>query len=118
MYKNILLALLFLLSSKLGYRQTINGHITDDQNNSLPAVNISILNQSNGVSSDIDGKYSLEIQANRSVIITYSFIGFQTEKIRIPMLKKGQEYTLNIELSSSSNLQDVIILDKKSRKET
>ena len=118
MYKGLLLAL-FLLISKLGYNQTINGHITDDQNNRLPAVNISILNKSNGVSSDIDGKYSLEIPANRSVVITYSFIGFQTEKIRIPMLKKGQDYTLNIELKSSSKLlEDVIITDQKSRKES
>ena len=85
MHKGLLLPL-FLLFSVLGYSQTINGHITDEQNNSLPAVNISILNQSNGVSSDIDGKYTLEIPANRSVVITYSFIGFQTEKIRFSFL--------------------------------
>jgi len=102
-----------------GYTQTINGYITDEKKNNLPSVNISILNQSNGVSSDIDGKYNIEIPANRSVIIVYSFIGFQTEKIRIPMLKKGQEYTLNIELKSSSKLlEDVIITDQKSRKES
>ena len=102
-----------------GYTQTINGYITDEKKNNLPSVNISILNQSSGVSSDIDGKYNIEIPANRSVIIVYSFIGFQTEKIRIPMLKKGQEYTLNIELKSSSKLlEDVIITDQKSRKES
>ena len=102
-----------------GYTQTINGYITDEKKNNLPSVNISILNQSNGVSSDIDGKYNIEIPANRSVIIVYSFIGFQTEKIRIPMLKKGQEYTLNMELKSSSKLlEDVIITDQKSRKES
>ena len=118
MYKWLLLVLL-LLFSILGYSQTIHGQITDGQNKSLPAVNISILNQSNGVSSDKDGKYNLEIPANRSVIITYSFIGFQTEKIRIPMLKKDQKYTLNIELKSSSKLlKDVIITDQKSRKES
>ena len=77
MYKGLLLPL-FLLFSILGYSQTINGHITDEKNNSLPAVNISIINQSNGVSSDLDGKYNIEIPANRSVLIIYSFIGFQT----------------------------------------
>ena len=35
------------------------------------------------------------------------------------MLKEGQEYTLNIELKSSSKLlEDVIITDQKSRKES
>ena len=118
MHKGLLLPL-FLLLSFLGFGQTINGHITDEQNNSLPAVNISILNKNIGVTSGDDGAYSLEIPANRSVVIAYSFIGFQLEKIRIPMLKKGQTYTLNIQLKSSSTLLgDVIVTDQKSRKES
>ena len=118
MYKGLLLPL-FLLFSVLGYSQTINGHITDEQNNSLPAVNIAILSKNIGATSGDDGTYSLTIPANRSVIIAYSFIGYQIEKIRIPMLKKGQDYTLNIQLKASSTLLgDVIITDQKSRKES
>ena len=118
MYKGLLLPL-FLLFSVLGYSQTINGHITDEQNNSLPAVNIAILSKNIGATSGDDGTYSLTIPANRSVIIAYSFIGYQIEKIRIPMLKKGQNYTLNIQLKASSTLLgDVIITDQKSRKES
>jgi len=118
MHKGFLLSL-FLLFSVLGYSQTINGYITDEQNNSLPAVNIAILNKNIGATSGDDGAYSLAIPANRSVIITYSFIGYQLEKIRIPMLKKGQVYILNIQLKTSSTLLgDVIITDQKSRKES
>ncbi len=118
MYKGFLIILL-LFYSLTGISQTINGYITDEQNNSLPAVNISILNQSMGVTSDNNGKYDIEIPANRSVILVYSFIGFKKEKIRIPMLKKGQKYTLDIKLKSSSTLlNDVIISDQKSRKES
>ena len=64
MHKGLLL-LLLLLFSVLGYSQTINGTITDEQNNSLLSVNISILNQSMGAISDENGKYSLEIPPNR-----------------------------------------------------
>ena len=118
MYKGFLI-ILFLFYSLVGFSQTINGHITDEQNNSLPAVNISILNQSMGVTSDNNGKYNIEIPANRSIILVYSFIGFEKENIRIPMLKKGQNYTLDIKLKSSSTLlNDVIITDQKSRKES
>jgi hypothetical protein len=85
----------------------------------MPAVNISILNQSMGVTSNDNGKYDIEIPENRSIVLVYSFIGFETEKIRIPMLKKGQRYTLDIKLQSSSTLlNDVIITDQKSRKES
>ena len=118
MHKRLLLPL-FLLLSFLGFGQTINGYITDQQNNSLQAVNISILNKNIGVISGDDGDYSLAIPANRSVVIAYSFIGFQIEKIRIPMLKKGQTYTLNIQLKPSATLlDDVIVTDQKSRKES
>ena len=112
-----LLIILSSLFSVLVHSQTIIGTITDESKQSLPAVNISILNENIGVISDNNGKYDLEIQPNRSVVIIYSFIGFQTEKLRVPMLKRGQKYTLNIVLKKSSNLlDDVIITDQKNRK--
>ena len=118
MHKGLLLTFTFLLSV-LGYGQTISGLITDEENNILPAVNISVLGKSIGVISEADGLYSLTIPANRSVVIGYSFIGYHIEKIRIPMLKKGQTYTLNIQLQSSSTLlDDVIVTDQKSRKKS
>lgn len=118
MYKGSLITL-FLFYSTIGFTQTITGLITDEENNSLPAVNISILNQSIGVTSDNNGRYNLKIPKNRSVVLIYSFIGYQMEKIRIPMLKKGQEYILDIKLKASSTLlEDVIITDQKSRKES
>ena len=118
MYKGPLLPL-FLLFSVLGYSQTINGTITDTQNNNLPAVNISIINQNIGATSNSNGEYKLKVPANKSILIVYSFIGYQMEKIRIPMLKKGENYKLDIQLKSSSTLLlDIIITDKKSRKES
>ena len=114
-----LIIILSLLFSVLVHSQTIIGTITDEMKQSLPAVNISILNKNIGVTSDNNGKYDLEIQPNRSVVIIYSFIGFRTEKVRVPMLKRGQKYTLNIVLKKSSNLlDDVIITDQKNRKES
>ena len=111
--------ILFLLISIIGYSQTIKGKITDLQNNNLSSVNIAIIGNNTGAISDNEGNYSLSIPANRSIIIAYSFIGYQIEKIRIPMLKKGQNYSLNIKLKSSSTLlKDVIVTDQKSRKES
>ena len=89
MHKGLLLTFTFLLSV-LGYSQTITGLITDEENNILPTVNISVLGKSIGVISESDGLYSLTIPANRSVVIGYSFIGYHIEKIRIPMLKKDK----------------------------
>ena len=114
----LIISFLFL-NVYLTYAQTISGTIKDDKNKIVTAVNISILNQSEGTTSDENGNYFLSVPANRSIIITYSFIGYKIEKIRLPALKKGQNYRLDIELKSSTTLlEDIIVTDKQSRKES
>lgn len=115
--KRILFIVLFLLLQISSIGQTIEGKITDFKLNPLAAVNISIIDQSGGLISDKDGLYKVNIKANRSYVIAFSFIGYETEKIRVPMLKKGQKYTLNISLEESNTLlDDIIVKDQKSRK--
>ena len=115
--KRILFIVLFLLLQLSLISQTIEGKITDFKLNPLAAVNISIIDKSGGLISDKDGLYKVNIKANRSYVIAFSFIGYETEKIRVPMLKKGQKYTLNISLQESNTLlDDIIVKDQKSRK--
>ena len=115
--KRILFIVLFIILQLSLISQTIEGKITDFNLNPLAAVNISIIDQSGGLISDKDGLYKVNIKANRSYVIAFSFIGYETEKIRVPMLKKGQKYTLNISLKESNTLlDDIIVKDQKSRK--
>ena len=110
---------LFSILSLLGFSQSISGTITDEENNTLPSVNIAILNTSIGATSLNDGSYKMAVPANKSILVAYSFIGYEIEKIRLPMLKRGQNYTLNIQLKAKNTLlNDVIVKDKKSRKES
>lgn len=117
MYKNIFIIIISIISfSVLG--QSINGNITDTNKDVLSGANIIIKGENNGVSADKNGNYTLNLKANRSVVIKVSFIGYETKSIRIPMLKEGQNYTLNIELNTKGKLiNDVIVKDKKSRKQ-
>lgn len=107
----------FLFASFYSNAQTIKGKISDINNIPLPAVNISVIDLRGGITSDNNGFYSISIKPNRSHVVSYSFVGYQTEKVRIPMLKKGQEYVLNIILKESNTLlDDIIVKDQKSRK--
>jgi len=118
MRKRFLLTLFSILYF-LGFSQSISGTITDMKNNTLPAVNITVLNTSIGTTSLNDGSYNMEVPSDKSMLVAYSFIGYEIEKIRLPMLKKGQNYTLNIQLKAKNTLlNDVIVKDKKSRKES
>ena len=117
MYKNIFTIIISIISfSVLG--QSINGNITDINKDVLSGANIIIKGENTGVSADKNGNYTLNLKANRSIVIEVSFIGYETKSIRIPMLKEGQIYTLNIELNLKGKLiDDVIVKDKKSRKQ-
>ena len=117
--RKVPLLTLFSILSFLGFSQNISGTITDEENNTLPSVNIAILNTSIGATSFNDGSYNMQVPANKSMVVAHSFIGYEIEKIRLPMLKKGQNYTLNIQLKAKNTLlNDVIVKDKKSRKES
>ena len=60
----------------------------------LESVNVSIFGGSSGTSTDLMGKYQLKVKANTTQKVAFSFIGFETQLVEIPMLKMGQEYDL------------------------
>ncbi len=117
MYKKIFLLFFYLATSIIVFSQNISGTITNEKGNKLPSVNISIENTNIGTTSNYDGQYKINIPNNKSVVIIFSFIGYQFEKIRIPLLEKGENYILNIKLKRNSKiLNDIIIIDKEIRK--
>ena len=118
MYKFLFIICIFFFPINT-YSQTISGIITEKNKKKLEGVNIKILDERTGTTSKKDGSYTIIVPSNKSVIIIYSFIGYETEKIRIPGLKKDEEYKLNIALKPMNMLlNDVIITDKKERKKS
>ena len=113
-YVTIILFIFINISVK---GQTLKGSITDNNKEILAGANIQIIDEAKGISADENGNYILNLKANRSVKIQVSFIGYESRNIRIPMLKIGQIYILDIELTPQKNIiNDVIVSDKKSRK--
>ena len=111
--------ILFVLFPHLLFAQTLKGTITDIYNLPIEAVNVSVTGKQIGVSTNEKGKYLLELKANRSYLISFTFIGYQTVKVRIPILKKGQEYVLNQQMITKSFIKnEIIIKDQQSRKST
>ena len=90
-----------------------------DESIAIEGVNVSILGSSSGTSTDLMGKYQLKVKANTTQKVAFSFIGFETQVIEIPMLKMGQEYELNVQLSSNQiRIDDVNIEDQQIRTST
>ena len=58
--------------------QTVTGKISDEKGESLPGVSVLVKGTTNGVITDLDGKYSLIVDKNATLV--YSYVGFLTKE--------------------------------------
>jgi len=117
MLKRLFIFLFFV--PHLLFSQTLKGIVTDKDNKGIEAVNVSIIGKQIGTSTNEKGEYLLNLKANRSFLISFTFIGYEPIKIRVPMLKMGQEYVLNQQMQLQSFIKkEIIVEDKQSRKKT
>ncbi|WP_333821454.1 TonB-dependent receptor plug domain-containing protein, partial [Ohtaekwangia sp.] len=61
---------------------TITGKITDADGMGLPGVNVLVKGTSTGTTSDVDGKYTLQVP-DESTTLIFSFIGYATQEVEI-----------------------------------
>ncbi|MEO2062833.1 MAG: von Willebrand factor type A domain-containing protein [Christiangramia sp.] len=101
--KSILLLLIAFSFSQISAR-TITGTVIDESGQSLPGVNILVKGTNTSAQTDIDGKFSIE--ASKGDILTFSFVGFITEKIKI----KDQTILEVVLKESRESLDEVILL--------
>ena len=95
-------------------RINITGKVTDAFNDApLPGVNIVIAGTADGTITDIDGVY--ELLANEGDTLTFSFIGFEMQKVAV-----GKVRIINIRLSEHSEMLEeaVVVAFGKQRKES
>ena len=104
-YKKLLLLLLLLPFSVLA-QSTLSGTVSDNATGEpLPGVNVIVEGTTNGVATNIDGKYSLP-DVKSGDIIVFSFIGYADQVIEY----KGQN-TLNVVLQEdSTQLEEVVVI--------
>ena len=80
--QGIMLLAVFLLSSTLAFAQNrVTGTVTDRTGAPLPGVNVLEVGTTNGNITDIDGKYSINVEEGKT--LQFSFIGFVTQDIKV-----------------------------------
>lgn len=103
---------LLLLFSLIGFAQktTISGVVSDKdlKGEPLPFANVTIKGKSLGVTTDIDGKYVLEVPAGTHTAI-FSFLGYESKEVQFT-IAEGENKTINESIGSGSvTLEDVVI---------
>ena len=82
MIRTIFFALCFLCSSVCFGQITIQGKVVDAQDQPIPGVSLQVVGQTQGVATDFDGIFSLQLES-LPVAVKVSSIGFITQTISL-----------------------------------
>ncbi|WP_232064811.1 SusC/RagA family TonB-linked outer membrane protein [Rhodocytophaga rosea] len=91
----------------------ISGKVTDDQGQNLPGVNVVIKGTSQGTTTDVDGKYSLNAPDGNGTLV-FSYIGFTTEEVPI-----NNRATIDVSLMPDiQSLSEVVVVGYGTQRKT
>lgn len=86
-------------------QKKVQGTVTDvADGTTLPGVNIVVIGTTIGVSSDIDGKYAIEVPS-AEVSLTFSMVGYESQTISV-----GNRDTINVSMASSTKAIDEVVV--------
>ncbi len=82
----------------------VKGQITDTQGETLPGVSIKLKGTTVGATTDVDGRFTINVPDNNSVLV-FTYIGYQTQEITV-----GNRTTLNVKLvAANTALTEVVV---------
>ncbi|HEX2919638.1 MAG TPA: carboxypeptidase-like regulatory domain-containing protein, partial [Bacteroidales bacterium] len=101
-----LLVLLFLTGLQAVFAQrNVTGVVTDASDNTpLPGVSVVITGTTSGMTTDVDGKYSITVP-NDQAVLRFSFIGYAPQEITV-----GSQSTINIKMELSAEMMDEVVV--------
>ena len=83
--------------------KTVTGIVLDDQNETMPGVNVVVKGSNTGVVTDIDGNYSILVSSND--ILVFSFIGYTTQEIAV-----GNKTKIDVLLKGDTKYIDEVVV--------
>lgn len=108
--KRLSLYLLFFavlgIQSALAQTYKVKGNVVSKSDNE-PLIGVSILQKgtTNGVVTDIDGNYELQIQGGETTLV-FSYIGLQTQELKV----NARTGVLNVAMEDDSHLMDDVVV--------
>ncbi len=103
----LLISILSVMAfSVMAQQRTITGTVTSiDDGSPLPGVNIIVKEKATGTVTDIDGKYTLEVQSPQDVLI-FSLVGYIAEEIPV-----GNQNVINVTLVNDiRQLEELVVI--------
>ena len=101
--KKAFLVVLMLSSSLIFAQNSINGLVSDEDNNPIPGATIVVEGTNTGVVTDFDGNY--QINASAGDQLTFSSLGFGSQTISV-----GNQNQINVTLLASVDILDEVVV--------
>ena len=109
--KKIILSFSFsiLLFATLAGQKTVTGVVVDEIGIPLPGASVVEVGTTNGISTDFDGNYTIDVGENSS--LEFSFIGYGSTVILV-----GEQDKIDVTLNPSNELAEVVVVGYGSQK--
>jgi len=103
LFRNLIFLVGFALFGINSYAQSVSGTVTD-ANGPLPGANVIVKGTTHGVTTDIDGNYTID-DVPADAILHYSFVGYVPQEIAV----NGQT-EINVTLVEEANQLDEVVV--------
>ena len=81
----------------------LTGTVTDENGAGMPGVTIAKKGTSSGANSDVNGKYSIDV--NPGDVLVFSFVGYKSQEVKI-----ANQSVLNIQLAvDAKSLEEIVV---------
>jgi TonB-linked SusC/RagA family outer membrane protein len=101
---NGFLVLFLALVTQITFAQerTVSGTVSDNAGLPLPGVSVLVKGTKTGTQTDFDGKYSIKVAPNQTLV--FSYIGMQTQEV------KAGSTNVNVKLKDETNVLDAVVV--------
>jgi len=104
--KVCLLTLFVILTGAQLFAQKVTGVVVDESNTPIPGANVVVKGTTNGVTTNNDGSYSITPSNALKDVLTFSFIGFETNEVKV----NGQK-VINVQLKTGTlEVEEVVAI--------
>ena len=101
----VFISLGLLSSFALAQERTVTGTVTFEDGDPLPGVNVIAQGTTSGVSTDVDGNYSIAVPETSDSLI-YSFVGFETQEVAI-----GDQSVIDVTMREGAvTLEETVVI--------
>lgn len=106
----IIYCLLALVTQGIAQTFTLQGKVTDDQNNPVELATVAVVQQGRMTMTNLKGEFTLQLLSADSVVVRFSMVGYKT-KTRVLRNPKGRQ-TLLVQLLDDNIIDEVVVTDQ------